>query len=484
MPVSHRLQDITPAVRPSRRGLPGRVGLWPPRPRWGLLVGLSLVFVACATVAPVVSPPRVGERRWQAASRSFSTVLPKDGWTRAGETPNSLRLQLQGLPLFLQVSGSYLQPGDEKRPLPALAEESLERWRHAVRAATIDEEGADVVAGRPGWRIQLSGQTEGVPVHILTLAARAGPRLFTVQLSGADPLLSRGLAAWRRASDALAVRRLPGDAPPAGGAVALSRAAGQAATVEHDPAKAAAWLARAVALAPGDVSLRDRLVEADLSAGLFSRAVGALRAELRKAPGRFDRWELLGALLVQAGRPADAVRAWQEAASIPGCPAAIFENLGALLAQRHDLSGAAAAFREATARAPRDAAAFSGLGEVYLKERQLMEAERAELRAAELDPADAETHAVLSEIYGDMNRYAQAADECMAALQREVSKELSATLRYNLACYQARLGHERECLWWLRQALEAGFRDVQLMKTDPDLASVRGTPAFNQLLGL
>ncbi|MHB1846535.1 MAG: TPR end-of-group domain-containing protein, partial [Deltaproteobacteria bacterium] len=102
-------------------------------------------------------------------------------------------------------------------------------------------------------------------------------------------------------------------------------------------------------------------------------------------------------------------------------------------------------------------------------------------RAAELDPAEGEIHAVLSEIYGELNRYADAAHECMQALQREIPKPLSATLKYNLACYQARLGHERESLWWLRQALEAGFDDVELLKRDPDLAAIRNTAAFKAL---
>jgi len=33
----------------------------------------------------------------------------------------------------------------------------------------------------------------------------------------------------------------------------------------------------------------------------------------------------------------------------------------------------------------------------------------------------------------------------------------------------------------LRQALEAGFNDVEFMRKDPDLASVRDLPAFREL---
>ncbi len=460
-------------------------------PRLSLLAASCLA--ACATVGrgPAVSAPLPGERAYRSGSGSFDVDLPAKGWAVVGETPNRIRLQLQdadgrtgrrGMPVFLEVDARYLQPGEGRETDGKLAAKSVARYLRGFGQPVVAEEGPALVGGRRGFRLDLRGKTSGVAVQVLEATVRDGHRLYVVHLSGAEQLLGRALPAWLRAADSLVPHAPSGDEPPRGGAKALARAAERAATEGRDPAKAAAWLDRAVALAPHDGALRDRLLEADLSAGLLSRALDDLRGELRDAPERFDRWELLGALELQAGRPLDAIATWTAATARPGCPVELNKSLGALLLSQHRLPEAAAAFGKAVARAPRDAAAYAGLGEVYFKEGRLEEARKAEARAAELNPAEGEIHAVLSEIYGEMNRYPEAADECMAALERDISKDLGATLRYNLACYQARMGHERECLWWLRQALEAGFDDVQLMKTDPDLASVRGTPAFQQLL--
>jgi tetratricopeptide (TPR) repeat protein len=121
------------------------------------------------------------------------------------------------------------------------------------------------------------------------------------------------------------------------------------------------------------------------------------------------------------------------------------------------------------------------LGEVYMHEKKLDLAEDVEKRAIALDPGRGEFHAALSEVYSQENRDDLASEECVAALQRNVPKDLEKTLKYNLACFDARLGRERECLFWLRQALEAGFNDIEFMRKDPDLATVRDLPAFKEL---
>ncbi len=425
--------------------------------------------------------PVEGERAYQ--KPSFSTDLPVSGWVVALDRPGAVKLQLQGLPVFLEVEAHYLQPDQEDLSLGALTRDTVQSMLQGFADAQIAEEGPTLVGGRPGWRLQLTGKSSGLPVQALELTVRDGHRLYEVGLVGAQQLLARGLVAWLRAADSLVPRTPPGDALPAHPTPKeLSEAAATALAVEHDAGKAAALLARATALDPGDAKLRERLFEADLAAGMPGRAVLELRQELADQPGRFDRWQLLGALEMQRGHAEEAVSALRDAVRQPGCPADVYRSLGGLLLSQHRLPEAREAFERAVAHAPADAASFAGLGEVLLQQRELGAAWKAEQRAAELDPAQGEVHAVLSEIAGDRNDYAQAVAEGMAALQRDIPKRLGATIRYNLACYQARMGHQRECLWWLRQALEAGFDDFELMKTDPDLASVRETSAFREML--
>lgn len=53
---------------------------------------------------------------------------------------------------------------------------------------------------------------------------------------------------------------------------------------------------------------------------------------------------------------------------------------------------------------------------------------------------------------------------------------------YNAGCAHALLGRPDEAFAWLGKALEAGFGNLQLLQTDPDLASLRGDPRFRALL--
>lgn len=55
------------------------------------------------------------------------------------------------------------------------------------------------------------------------------------------------------------------------------------------------------------------------------------------------------------------------------------------------------------------------------------------------------------------------------------------TVLYNLACSYALYGKEDEALETLRSAVEKGFAQLALMRSDPDLASIRHTEAFETI---
>lgn len=56
------------------------------------------------------------------------------------------------------------------------------------------------------------------------------------------------------------------------------------------------------------------------------------------------------------------------------------------------------------------------------------------------------------------------------------------TARYNLGCSYAMLGRVEEALTTLETAIDLGYRDVDLMREDEDLRSLRPLPRFQRLL--
>lgn len=69
-----------------------------------------------------------------------------------------------------------------------------------------------------------------------------------------------------------------------------------------------------------------------------------------------------------------------------------------------------------------------------------------------------------------------------AAVAAHVAPERAALVLYNFACLQARLGEKTGALATLRTAVAKGFRDVSLIETDPDLASVRGEEGYRRIV--
>ena len=55
-------------------------------------------------------------------------------------------------------------------------------------------------------------------------------------------------------------------------------------------------------------------------------------------------------------------------------------------------------------------------------------------------------------------------------------------LWYNLACTAAQAGHRDEAFDYLHRAVEAGYDDAQLIRTDDDLKSLRNDPRFDKLI--
>ena len=56
-----------------------------------------------------------------------------------------------------------------------------------------------------------------------------------------------------------------------------------------------------------------------------------------------------------------------------------------------------------------------------------------------------------------------------------------ATVLYNAACTFAQIDRRADALDALRKAWDAGYRDAEWTRRDPDLASLHGDPEFEKL---
>jgi tetratricopeptide (TPR) repeat protein len=93
-------------------------------------------------------------------------------------------------------------------------------------------------------------------------------------------------------------------------------------------------------------------------------------------------------------------------------------------------------------------------------------------------PEDARAHVLLATDYATLGREEEAKREMNLAMALRSNET---TVLYNAACVYCQLGDKAAALGALRRAAEAGFKDVEWARRDPDLALLHGDPDFEKL---
>jgi len=93
-------------------------------------------------------------------------------------------------------------------------------------------------------------------------------------------------------------------------------------------------------------------------------------------------------------------------------------------------------------------------------------------------PEDARARTLLAGDYATLNRVDEATRELNLAMTLRPD---DAMVMYNVACVFCQLGKNSESLGALRKAWEAGFRDPNWARHDPDLDPLHGDPEFERL---
>ncbi|HKR10272.1 MAG TPA: tetratricopeptide repeat protein [Gemmatimonadaceae bacterium] len=66
----------------------------------------------------------------------------------------------------------------------------------------------------------------------------------------------------------------------------------------------------------------------------------------------------------------------------------------------------------------------------------------------------------------------------------DLGADFPSNMAYNIACAYALLGDKEKAMEWLSRSFDMGFRNLELARTDSDLASLHGDARFQQIVGL
>ena len=220
----------------------------------------------------------------------------------------------------------------------------------------------------------------------------------------------------------------------------------------------AAWGARAKTAADKAIALQPELPDVQVAQawiryidGDFADAIQRVRQAIARKPNCEGAYYLLGRALFAAGR-------YQEVADIAE---AAVEAAGDDYSVYVPIVNALGALGKDEARAS-------------FTQRRVLSLEAHIVKV----PEDARARVLLAASYAEMGR----ADESVREMEfARALRPNDASVLYNCACTYCKLKMKREALDTLKKAWEAGFKDTEWARRDPDLALLHGDPEFEKL---
>ncbi len=204
--------------------------------------------------------------------------------------------------------------------------------------------------------------------------------------------------------------------------------------------------------------------------------------------------EMRGDLLMARQRYIEAIDAYRGAARDS---AVVSNKLGIAYHHVHALDRAKMQYQQALMLKPKYPEAINNLGAVYHAEKDYKRAEKLYRRALKLNPQSAITYGNLGIAYFAEGKFKQGVAAYRAAfaidpsvfsgqtnqaISEASSPEERARLDYCLAELYAQAGMKERAIEYLRKALDDGFNDSKRLMQDPELASLRHTAEFAQLM--
>lgn len=189
----------------------------------------------------------------------------------------------------------------------------------------------------------------------------------------------------------------------------------------------------------------------------------AIDAYSRIRPQTAEIYNKIGIAYQHLGMDEDAIDYYGMAARLDHRFAAVYNNLGTVYFHENDNKKAQRLYKKSIHLDAQTAPFWSNLGAVYLAQRQYSDGAEAYERAFNLDPN------IFQEI-------------ALNGIHQYESPEELAKMYLTFAEIYAHAGMKTEAIDYLRKALLEGFHDTQQLQQDQQLATLHGTPEFDQLL--
>ena len=214
--------------------------------------------------------------------------------------------------------------------------------------------------------------------------------------------------------------------------------------------------------------------------GRVSEAISHYYEALRIKPDYADAYYNLGNVLTRQGKINEAISHYYKALRIKPNHARAHNNLGSAFVQHGRIFEAIKHYTEALRINPDLAKARGNLKKVLAVLKEIDEAIQSIQELLEVNPEDPWLHYDLGTLYYKKGEFDKAIFQYQKSLS--IQPDNPATY-YNLACMYSMQNKVEKSLDFLKIAIEKGYDNWELIKSDKDLENVRGTSGYRELVG-
>jgi tetratricopeptide (TPR) repeat protein len=235
----------------------------------------------------------------------------------------------------------------------------------------------------------------------------------------------------------------------------------------------------ALRIDPYSADTHNNMGYALMSEGNLDKAIAHYLKALHIDPDCVEAHNNLGAVLINKMRFNEAIIHLNEAIRINPEYQNAHENLRKALDNKKKIDEATAPIHKALESDPENHILYFKLGNIYKRIGKLDEAIKQYNKSLFIQPNGTSAMNNLGQVYIIQQKY----DEAFLLFKKIIELQPESIMaHYNMACIYAKQNKVEKSIEWLKKAVEAGFRDWDLIKSDNDLENIRETDYYRELI--
>ncbi len=235
----------------------------------------------------------------------------------------------------------------------------------------------------------------------------------------------------------------------------------------------------ALRISPNSERVLKELGNIMIRKGNYDAAITYYNKVLAINPNQADVHNNLGTAFIHKGEIKKAIDHYQESLKVKPDYAEAQRNLNMARENQKKIEGTIAALLKDIKARPGDASAHIKLAEFYRQYGNYDQAIRHYQEAISIKKDNVRAMYGLVLAYSDAKDYKKAIDTLQGILKIKPSDP---NVYYNIACLYSRQNKVDEAAHWLDQSIQNGFNNWDMLRKDPDLASLRNTGYMKKLL--